>query len=74
MKKNGIIMVAYCMNEVTIIQYLFGEQHIAEYVKNERVTADFKGVSEPNEVFDLMRVCYRKMVELTKKGRDGSGY
>lgn len=44
MKKNGIIMVAYFMNEVTIIQYLFGEQHIAEYVKNERVTADFKGV------------------------------
>lgn len=74
MKKNGIIMVAYCMNEVTIIQYLFGEKHIAEYVKNERVTADFKGVSEPNEVFDLMRVCYRKMVELAKKGRDGSGY
>ena len=55
-KKNGIIMIAYCMNEATIIQYMFGEQHIAEYVKNERVTADFKGVSEPSEVFDLMRV------------------
>lgn len=55
-KKNGIIMIAYCMNEATITQYMFGERHIAEYVKNERVTADFKGVSEPSEVFDLMRV------------------
>ncbi len=55
-KENGIIMIAYCMNEATIIQYMFGEQHITEYVKNERVTENYKGVSEPSEVFDLMRV------------------
>lgn len=55
-KKKGIIMVAYCMNEATVLQYMFGQGHIADYVKNNRVTSDFKCVSEPSEIFDLMRV------------------
>lgn len=55
-KENGIIMVAYCMNEATILQYMFGERQIVDYVENKKLAPDFKCISEPSEVFDLMRV------------------
>lgn len=55
-KHNGTIMVAYCMNEATVLQYMFGKKHILEYIENQMLTEDFKCKSNPEEIFDLMRV------------------
>ena len=32
-RPNGYILVAYCMNEPTVIQYVFGMNHLHEVIK-----------------------------------------
>ena len=52
-KPGGYILVAYCMNEATIIQYVFLGGHLNE-VKN-LMTDDWHCKSEPKEIFELVR-------------------
>ncbi len=54
-KPGGRILVAYCMNEPTVIQYVFGLNHLHEVMELSMLTEDWHCVSEPKEVFELVR-------------------
>ena len=54
-KPGGRILVAYCMNEPTVIQYVFGLNHLREVIDLNMLTPDWHCVSEPKDVFQLMR-------------------
>ena len=54
-KKGGYILVAYCMNEPTVIQYVFGLNHLREVMDLNMLTADWHCISEPKDLFELVR-------------------
>ncbi len=54
-KKSGFILVSYCMNEPTVINYAFRKEHVNELLENGMLTGDWHCVSEPKELFDLVR-------------------
>ncbi len=55
-KPGGYILVAYCMNEPTIIQYVFLGNHLDEVTKTSSLlTDDWHCKSEPKEIFELVR-------------------
>ena len=55
-KPGGFILVAYCMNEPTIIQYVFLENHLDDVLKTDALlTDDWHCKSEPKEIFELVR-------------------
>ena len=54
-KSRGFILVAYCMNEPTVIQYVFGMNHLHEVMDLNMLTSDWHCISEPKEVFELVR-------------------
>ena len=55
-KPGGTILVAYCMNEATIIQYVFLGKHLDDVLKTDSLlTDDWHCRSEPKEIFDLVR-------------------
>ena len=55
-KKQGYILVAYCMNEATIIRYAFQAGNIWECINNHMLTEDFKCISEEKDLFELVRL------------------
>lgn len=55
-KPGGIILVAYCMNEYSVITYGFVEQHITELLAEERMTADYHVDPKEGELYDYVRV------------------
>ena len=54
-KKGGHILVAYCMNEPTIIEYVFKKGKLSEILENNMLTTDWHCKSEPKDVFELVR-------------------
>ena len=54
-KRGGIIMVAYCMNEPTVVQYVFGLGKLGEILENNMLTDDWHCISEPKDLFELIR-------------------
>lgn len=54
-KPGGYIMVAYCMNEPTVLQYVFGMNHLREVMEFNLITPDWHCISDPKEVFELVR-------------------
>ena len=55
-KPGGYVLVAYCMNEATIIQYVFLANHLNDVTQmNSLLTEDWHCISEPKEIFDLVR-------------------
>lgn len=54
-KPGGYILVAYCMNEPTIIQYVFLGKHLKEVTETNLLTDDWHCKSEPKEIFELVR-------------------
>ena len=54
-KPGGRILVAYCMNEPTVIQYVFGLNHLRETMELLKLTPDWHCLSEPEDVFELTR-------------------
>lgn len=55
-KSGGVILVAYCMNEYSILTYGFKENHIRESIENGKVDKDFHVVSEAEDLYDYMRL------------------
>ena len=43
------------MNEPTVINYAFQQEHVNELLENGMLTGDWHCVSEPKELFDLVR-------------------
>ncbi len=54
-KPGGHILVAYCMNEPTVIQYVFGSNHLHEVMDLNMLTPDWHCISDPKEIFELVR-------------------
>ena len=54
-KPGGYILVSYCMNEPTVIQYVFQKGKLRETLEKGLIKADWHCVSNPEEVFELAR-------------------
>ena len=54
-KPQGKILVAYCMNEPTVVQYVFGLNHLHEVMELNMITEDWHCISEPKDLFELVR-------------------
>ena len=54
-RPGGYILVAYCMNEPTVIQYVFGNNKLREVMELNMVTPDWHCVSEPKDLFEMVR-------------------
>ena len=55
-KPGGHILVAYCMNEATVIQYVFGCNQLKSVMDLNVLTDDWKCISEPKDLFEMVRV------------------
>lgn len=55
-KKGGIILVAYIMNEYSVITYCFKQNHIKECIENGKLTNDFHCISEAEDLYDYVRL------------------
>ena len=54
-KPGGSILVSYCMNEPTVVQYVFGADHLQEVLDAGLLTKDWHCKDEPSKVFALFR-------------------
>ena len=54
-KPGGHILVAYCMNEATVIQYVFGCNKLRATMDLHMLTDDWKCISEPKDWFEMVR-------------------
>ena len=54
-KRGGIIFVAYCMNEATILQYSFQKGTLLDDMEKGLISADFHWTANENDAFSLMR-------------------
>ncbi len=55
-KPGGIILVAYCMNEYSVLTYAFKEQHALECMEQGRFTEDFHTISTKENLYDYVRL------------------
>ncbi len=55
-KPGGIILVAYCMNEYSVLTYAFKERHVLECVEEQRFTQDFHTISRKENLYDYVRI------------------
>ena len=56
LKDDGVIMVAYCMNEYSVLTYAFREGHILESMEKGLLTEDFHCTEEANELYSVVRL------------------
>ncbi|MCR5683187.1 MAG: class I SAM-dependent methyltransferase [Clostridiales bacterium] len=55
-KPGGYLLAAYCMNEPTVIQYVFMGDHLKDVTETDSMlTDDWHCRSEPKEIFELVR-------------------
>lgn len=55
-KKNGIILVAYCMNEYSIIVHGFRDNFIKESIANGKVNESFRVTPQAEDLYDYVRL------------------
>ncbi len=55
-KPEGVILVAYCMNEYSVITYGFKERHVLACMADHRFTEDFQTISTPSMLYDYVRI------------------
>lgn len=55
-KPGGVIFVAYCMNEYSILTYGFKERHVTECVEQGRFSKDFKCQPTEEDLYDYVRI------------------
>lgn len=55
-KPGGIILVAYIMNEYSILTHGFKDNYIKESLRDGKVTEDFHVISEPEDLYDYVRL------------------
>ncbi len=55
-KPGGTILVAYCMNEYSVLTYAFKERHIIECMKQNRFTSDYHTISTKENLYDYVRL------------------
>ncbi len=55
-KKGGVILVAYCMNEYSILTYCFKENHMMECLKKGKISKDFHTLSAKEDLYSYVRI------------------
>lgn len=55
-KPGGIILVAYIMNEYSILTHGFKDNYMKESIANGKVTDDFHVIAEPEDLYDYVRL------------------
>ena len=50
------MLVAYCMNEYSVLTYAFKEGHILESMEKGLLTEDFHCTEEANELYSVVRL------------------
>ncbi|WP_310603547.1 class I SAM-dependent methyltransferase [Anaerosporobacter sp.] len=55
-KVGGVILVAYIMNEYSIITHGFKGNNMKECIETGKITEDFHSVSEPEDLYDYVRI------------------
>ncbi len=55
-KKGGKILIAYVMNEYSVISYCFKTHHWQEVAQKNGLTEDFHTISTPDELYDYVRL------------------
>ena len=55
-KTGGIIMVAYCMNEYSILTYGFKENNILRCIKENKISDNFRCMPDEEELYDYVRL------------------
>lgn len=53
---DGIILVAYCMNEYGVISYGFKENHALECIEDGRLNKEFHCVPQGNDLYQYVRL------------------
>ncbi len=55
-KKNGFILVAYIMNEFSVITYAFKERHIKEAIETGMLDETFHCTKTANDLYSMVRL------------------
>lgn len=55
-KPGGTILVAYVMNEYSVVTYAFKEKHVLECVNEGRFTESFRTISDTKDLYDYVRI------------------
>ncbi len=55
-KEGGIVFVAYCMNEYSVITHAFKENYAKQCMEQGKLTEDFQTVSSPEDLYDYVRL------------------
>ncbi|MGN0346266.1 MAG: class I SAM-dependent methyltransferase [Lachnospiraceae bacterium] len=55
-KKNGIVMVAYLLNEYGLISYALKENHFGELIQKGRINENFECISAEEDLYDYIRL------------------
>lgn len=56
LKDDGVILVAYCMNEYSVITYGFKENHVRECLENGKLDEHFRVCPKPEDLYDYVRL------------------
>ena len=56
LKDEGTILVAYTMNEYSVLVYGFRENHIQECLKNGKLDANYRVCPSPEDLYDYVRL------------------
>ena len=54
-RRGGFVLVAYCMNEPTVVSFVFGRGALDSVLENNMLTEDWHCISEPKDVFAMLR-------------------
>ena len=55
-KKGGVLLVAYCMNEYSVLTYGFKQNHILECIENGKIDDNFRVQPKPEDLYDYVRL------------------
>ena len=55
-KPNGVIFIAYCLQDATIFNFLFREKHISAYTEHYINHKDYSLINNEKEFFNLYRI------------------
>lgn len=55
-KPNGKLMVAYCLNEATVLQYAFIKNKVKECLNENMLDETYKCISKEKDLFEMVRI------------------
>ncbi|MDD7404154.1 MAG: methyltransferase domain-containing protein [Butyribacter sp.] len=55
-KQGGMILVAYCMNEFSVITHAFKENYAKESMEKGKLTEDFQTVTDKEDLYSYVRI------------------